>query len=220
MKLVFYSSNTASSRGLRSFKLVIFFEQGEENILKRNVEITLQDKKRKKKKKGEKDAAKKCKKLKMKKRKREDGKKVEGIGVVAEEGERERERERKERERERRNKEISLRVACYYEGGGRKRRRSLCRGCLVGSSEAPTRCPTAFVWYFINTSANYFPFFYRTRGRVSRSKRNRECVLIQARRYRDALSLSFSLSSTSQVTEIPRANVCTRMVPRTHILHA
>lgn len=35
----------------------------------------------------------------------------------------------------------------------------MCRGCLVGSSEAPTRCPTASVWYFINTSANYFPFF-------------------------------------------------------------
>lgn len=47
----------------------------------------------------------------------------------------------------------------YRRTRKRKRRRGLCRGCLVGSSEAPTRCPTAFVWYFINTSANYFPFF-------------------------------------------------------------
>lgn len=49
----------------------------------------------------------------------------------------------------------------YRRTRKRKRRRGLCRGCLVGSSEAPTRCPTAFVWYFINTSANYFPFFVR-----------------------------------------------------------
>lgn len=48
-KLVFYSSNT--SRDLRSFKLVIFFEQREENILKRNVEITLRTRKEKNKKK-------------------------------------------------------------------------------------------------------------------------------------------------------------------------
>jgi len=78
-----------------------------------------------------------------------------------EEGEKKREKTKRERERERekRNKEISWSSLLLRRREGGKRRRGLCRGCLVGSSEAPTRCPTAFVWYFINTSANYFPFF-------------------------------------------------------------
>jgi len=98
-------------------------------------------------------------------RRKEQREKMEESTIEEKEREEETERQRdketeRERGRERRNKEISwssllLRRRIRRE----KRRRSLCRGCLVGSSEAPTGCPTAFVWYFINTSANYFPFF-------------------------------------------------------------
>lgn len=97
---------------------------------------------------------------------------------------------------------------------GGKRRRGLCRGCLVGSSEAPTRCPTAFVWYFINTSANYFPFFTgQFRSGIG------ECTL-QARSVRPPLaplSVRFSSSWPPKIRAYKPANVrkYTRMRVRT-----
>lgn len=76
----------------------------------------------------------------------------------------------REREREKEQGDISRSSSLLWRRMRRgKRRRGLCRGCLVGSSEAPTRCPTAFVWYFINTSANYFPFFLTGRSFVAES---------------------------------------------------
>lgn len=85
-----------------------------------------------------------------------------------------------------------------------KRRRGLCRGCLVGSSEAPTRCPTAFVWYFINTSANYFPFFTgQFRSGIG------ECTL-QARSVRPPLaplSVRFSSSWPPKIRAYKPVNV-------------
>lgn len=121
------------------------------------------------------------------------------------------------RKREKRNKEISLGVACYYEGGGGKRRRSLCRGCLVGSSEAPTRCLTAFVWYFINTSANYFPFFLPdARPGLAQQKESGMRPYTSSPVPRCSLFLSLCLSNISRVTEIPHANVCTHSTSHAH----
>jgi len=127
------------------------------------------------------------------------------------------------RKREKGNKEISLGVACYYEGGGGKRRRSLCRGCLVGSSEAPTRCLTAFVWYFINTSANYFPFFLPdARPGLAQQKESGMRPYTSSPVPRCSLFLSLSLSRSLEHISGHRdtACECVRIVPRTHILHA
>lgn len=89
---------------------------------------------------------------------------------------------------------------------GGKWRRGLCRGCLVGSSEAPTRCPTAFVWYFINTSANYFPFFTgQFRSGIG------ECTL-QARSMQPPLALLGPLFEQLAAQDTPvQAGECTQM---------
>lgn len=106
---------------------------------------------------------------------------------------------------------------------GGKRRRGLCRGCLVGSSEAPTQCPTAFVWYFINTSANYFPFFTgASTGLVAESGMHltsTRCVLLSriARACaspRKAAGRLYRYRAYVQASRRYCANVCTR--ERTH----
>lgn len=123
------------------------------------------------------------------------------------------------RKREKGNKEISLGVACYYEGGGGKRRRSLCRGCLVGSSEAPTRCLTAFVWYFINTSANYFPFFLPdARPGLAQQKESgmRPYTSSPVPRCSLFLSLSLSVSRTYLGSPRYRMRMCTHSTSHAH----